>query len=104
MWRDKVAMVVEDDEAIRAMLAQAFDVEVGAFTVVAPETTSTSGSCPSLRPRSRHRRSTGGPLEPVARWMAAAAGLEPAMHAGHVPRAGLASSAAAAGVPERAVA
>ena len=37
MWRDKSAMVVEDDEAIRAVLAQALDFEMGAYTVVAPD-------------------------------------------------------------------
>jgi DNA-binding response OmpR family regulator len=37
MWRDKSAMVVEDDEAIRSVLAQALDFEMGAYTVVAPD-------------------------------------------------------------------
>jgi CheY-like chemotaxis protein len=37
MWRDRSVMVVEDDDAVRAVLAQALGTELGAYTVVAPD-------------------------------------------------------------------
>jgi CheY-like chemotaxis protein len=37
MWRDRSVMVVEDDDAVRAVLAQALGSELGAYTVVAPD-------------------------------------------------------------------
>ena len=37
MWRDKSVMVVEDDDGVRTMLAQALGTELGAYTVVAPD-------------------------------------------------------------------
>ena len=37
MWRDRSVLVVEDDDAIREMLARALGSELGAYTVVAPD-------------------------------------------------------------------
>jgi integrase len=63
---------------------------------------------PLFRPFDRHGRIRGGRLSDraVARIVqrtAAAAGLDPTRYAGHSLRAGLATSAAAAGVSERAI-
>jgi CheY-like chemotaxis protein len=37
VWRDRSVMIVEDDDAVRAVLAQALGGELGAYTVVAPD-------------------------------------------------------------------
>jgi two-component system cell cycle response regulator DivK len=37
VWRDRSVMVVEDDDAVRAVLAQALGTELGTRTVVAPD-------------------------------------------------------------------
>jgi two-component system cell cycle response regulator DivK len=37
VWRDRSVMVVEDDDAVRAVLAQALGSELGAYTVIAPD-------------------------------------------------------------------
>ena len=37
MWRDKSVLIVEDDGAVREMLARALGTELGAYAVVAPD-------------------------------------------------------------------
>ena len=37
MWRDRSVLIVEDDDAIREVLARALGSELGAYTVVAPD-------------------------------------------------------------------
>ena len=62
---------------------------------------------PIFRPVNRHgqvqpTRLSAGAVAQVVKRTAAAAGLDPTLYAGHSLRAGLATSAAAAGVSERA--